>query len=237
MKVIVTSGATREPIDEVRFISNLSTGRTGAALAEALARLGEDVLHLRSAASAEARGVAEHESFGSADDLAERLRARLSAGAYQAVIMAAAVADYRPESPQAGKLSSSPEALTLRLVRTPKIVSQLKSFAATRLPGAAGPPADGAGLEGAGAMRRGPPGPLTVIAFKLTVGASQAERAHAVRTLFSAGGVDAVVHNDLDEIRGSATHPFHFYAAASSAPTDLAGAEALAAHIHEFTRR
>jgi phosphopantothenoylcysteine decarboxylase/phosphopantothenate--cysteine ligase len=40
MKVLVTSGATREPIDSVRYISNLSSGRTGAAICEALAARG-----------------------------------------------------------------------------------------------------------------------------------------------------------------------------------------------------
>ncbi len=43
MKVVVTSGATREPIDSVRFISNLSSGRTGAAICEALTARGFQV--------------------------------------------------------------------------------------------------------------------------------------------------------------------------------------------------
>ena len=46
MKVIVTSGATREPIDSVRFISNLSSGRTGAMVAGALATRGFQVTHV-----------------------------------------------------------------------------------------------------------------------------------------------------------------------------------------------
>jgi phosphopantothenoylcysteine decarboxylase/phosphopantothenate--cysteine ligase len=53
-KVVVTSGATREPIDSVRFISNLSSGRTGAMIAEALAARGFQVTHLSGVESVQA---------------------------------------------------------------------------------------------------------------------------------------------------------------------------------------
>ena len=46
MKILITSGATREPIDQVRFITNMSTGKTGASLAESFAKKGHDVTYL-----------------------------------------------------------------------------------------------------------------------------------------------------------------------------------------------
>ena len=54
MKVLVTSGATREPIDSVRFISNLSSGKTGAAICDALAARGFEVTQLHGIDSARA---------------------------------------------------------------------------------------------------------------------------------------------------------------------------------------
>ena len=48
MKILITAGATREPIDAVRFVSNVSTGATGAALADEFSRGGIEVVLLRS---------------------------------------------------------------------------------------------------------------------------------------------------------------------------------------------
>ena len=62
-KVIVTSGATREPIDSVRFISNFSSGRTGAAICEALAARGFQVIQVAGVESTPATGVARRETF------------------------------------------------------------------------------------------------------------------------------------------------------------------------------
>lgn len=209
MNVLITAGATREPIDDVRFISNVSSGATGAALAEALAAAGHRVTLLRGEAAVAGRGLAHEESFSSADDLAARLRGQLATGGFDAVIMTAAVADYRPVAPVAGKLSSNVEQLTLQLTRNAKILPQLKSFA---------------------------PRPLRVVGFKLTSRASESERRSAVAAQFAAGGVDAVVHNDLAEIRATTRerHPFRLYRAAGADPLALAGTVALAAAIDEW---
>lgn len=207
MKLLVASGATREPIDEVRFISNVSTGRTGAALADALAALGHQVVVLHGEGSAEPTQAVEQEVFGSAEDLLDRLRSRLGSGSFGGVIMAAAVADYRPAEASGGKLSSRPEVMDLRLVRTPKLLPRLRRFS---------------------------PRPLRVVGFKLTVRASREERAAAVREQFAASGVDAVVHNDLDDIRRCTLHPFDFYAASGAGPLRCEGAAALADTLHRW---
>jgi phosphopantothenoylcysteine decarboxylase/phosphopantothenate--cysteine ligase len=201
MRILVTAGATREPIDEVRFISNLSSGRTGAGLAEALAEEGHEltVLHGRGAV-APGRGIVR-EAFDSTEDLLERLRARVSAGTTDAVVMSAAVADYRPAEIASGKLSSQPEELHVRMVRTPKILPLIKGWS---------------------------PRPVGVVGFKLTVGADPAERKAAVRALFAAGGVDRVVHNDLVEIRSAPEHPFWMYGGLDDAPALCVGVRGLA---------
>ena len=74
LRLLITSGATREPIDDVRFVTNVSTGGTGAALARAFAQRGHQVTLLRGqGAVAVDDGSCEMESFGSAEDLQARL--------------------------------------------------------------------------------------------------------------------------------------------------------------------
>ncbi len=177
MKVLLTSGATREPIDAVRFVSNVSTGATGAALADALAAAGHEVtlLHGEGAVRPCRDGVVCG-AFGSTAHLGERLRSALAGGAYGAVIQAAAVSDYRPDTEHAGKISSHADELALRLVPTPKLLPLIKGWS---------------------------PRPVRVLGFKLTHGADDAARAVAVARLFAPGGVDAAVHNDLLEMNAT----------------------------------
>lgn len=186
MKILLTSGATREPIDAVRFISNVSTGATGAAMADALAAAGHEVtlLHGEGAVRPGHDGVVCG-VFGSTAQLGERLRLALAGGAYGAVIQAAAVSDYRPDTEHAGKLSSHADELALRLVPTPKLLPLIKVWS---------------------------PRPLRVLGFKLTHGAEDAARTAAVGRLFAAGGVDAAVHNDLLEMHAAgAGRTFRIY--------------------------
>lgn len=184
MKLLITSGGTREPIDPVRYVSNGSTGRTGAALADALVGLGHDITLLHGIGAILPETEVFKQSFSSTEDLLGKLRSKLSEGDYDGIIMAAAVADYRPDRIAQGKLSSDADSLTLHLVRTPKILPQLRRFS---------------------------PRPLKVIGFKLTVGAEDAARTAAVKTLFDRGGLDAVVQNDLTEMEASTTYPFRWF--------------------------
>lgn len=209
MKLLLTSGATREPIDAVRFLSNASSGATGAALAEAWAGRGHAVTLLHGAGAALPRAAVECEAFSTAEDLRGRLQRRLSLGDFDAVIMAAGVSDYRPESSRPGKISSEAELLTLRLARNPKILPRIKSYA---------------------------PRPPRVVGFKLTVGADADARRAAVAAQFGRGGVDAVVHNDLEEIRAAAVHPFHLHRSPDGAPLRVEGAGALALALEELFR-
>jgi phosphopantothenoylcysteine synthetase/decarboxylase len=212
MKILLTAGATREPIDSVRFVSNVSTGATGAALADALAAAGHAVtlLHgegaIRPCSEDVVCGV-----FGSTAHLEERLRAALGGGKYDAVIQAAAVADYRPDAAHVGKLGSYAEELTLRLVPTPKLLPRLKEWS---------------------------PRPLRVLGFKLTHAADDAARAAAVGKVFAAGGVDAVVHNDLVELHAAgAGRLFRIYRPDDSAAVArLTGVAALCAWTERWAR-
>ena len=75
-RVVVTSGATREPIDSVRYISNMSSGRTGAMICEALAARGFEVTQVAGVDSAQATGIARRETGGFPE---ERQRRRVIA--------------------------------------------------------------------------------------------------------------------------------------------------------------
>ncbi len=212
MKVLVTAGATREPIDAVRYLSNISSGATGAAIARHLAAAGHEVtlLHGESSQGADAPGVTCG-VFGSTDQLGARLENTLCQGGFDVVIHAAAVADYRPETVHPGKLGSYSEELVLRLVPTPKLLPRLKSWS---------------------------PAPLRVLGFKLTAGADGPARAAAVGKLFASGGVDAVVHNDMDELGSAgAGRTFRVYKAGDSAAAAHAvGVPALCAWIEGWVR-
>ena len=126
MRVLITAGGTREPIDAVRVIANSSTGRLGAVLAERSRVAGLEVMLLRAAHGAPAPdGVIAH-AFSTSADLASLLEEHASDA--DVIVHAAAVADYLPV-PEAGKLSSDAEELVLRLRRAPKLVDALRRFA------------------------------------------------------------------------------------------------------------
>jgi phosphopantothenate---cysteine ligase (CTP) len=207
MKLLITAGATREAIDPVRYLSNVSTGKTGAALATEFSRRGHVVTLLRGEGSAAPTVEVAIQSFGSALDLQKKLQVLLTAGNFDVVIMAAAVADYRPEAVASGKLSSDEETLTLNLVRNAKILPQLRGFSAR---------------------------PLVVIGFKLTVGADAAARNKAVADQFTTSGVDAVVHNDLDEIAENEGHLFRLFIGPEKAQQELIGVAVLAQALDEY---
>lgn len=207
MRILVTSGATREPIDAVRFLSNVSTGRTGALLADALTARGHTVTLLHGEAAVRADHVAASAVFSSTENLQAQLRRLLGSGEFDAVIHAAAVSDYRPAATHAGKLSSYAPELTLHLVPTPKLLPELKHYA---------------------------PRPLKVIGFKLTAGADSQARAAAVAKLFAAGTVDAAIHNDMDDLATGDTRPFSAWRAGRPTPEPLAGIEALVGWLDAF---
>ncbi len=131
-RVVVSAGGTREPLDPVRFLGNRSSGRQGVAIAEAARDRGADVVlvaaHLEVPVPA---GVAIR-AVGTAQELRS---AMLDAAAdADAVVMAAAVADYRPEAVSDAKIKKEAhgDELTLRLVRNPDILAELS---AARVPG------------------------------------------------------------------------------------------------------
>jgi phosphopantothenoylcysteine decarboxylase/phosphopantothenate--cysteine ligase len=150
-RVLVTAGGTREPIDTVRYVGNRSSGRMGVALAEEARSRGADVtLLVANLAVSPPSGVTVVET-PTASDLEREALAR---GDADVIVMAAAVADYRPTAPLGEKRPKDGAGWTVDLEPT---VDVLAALGAARRPGQVlvGFAADGAdaGLERARAKR------------------------------------------------------------------------------------
>ncbi|MYA14806.1 MAG: bifunctional phosphopantothenoylcysteine decarboxylase/phosphopantothenate--cysteine ligase CoaBC [Acidimicrobiaceae bacterium] len=122
-RVLVTSGGTREPIDAVRFVSNRSSGKQGAALAEEAAARGADVV-LVTTQSERAAGVpARVVAVETAAEMAAAVE--LEAPHADLVVMAAAVADFRPAQPSGTKLKKDQGVPAVELEPTADILAAL----------------------------------------------------------------------------------------------------------------
>jgi len=123
-RVVVSAGGTREELDPVRFLGNWSSGRQGYALASTAVARGAEVTLVSANVSLPDPAGAKVERVTSAGQMRSALLAALDGA--DAVVMAAAVADYRPETRSAEKIKktgSGPE--PLRLVENPDILREL----------------------------------------------------------------------------------------------------------------
>jgi phosphopantothenoylcysteine decarboxylase/phosphopantothenate--cysteine ligase len=177
-KILVTAGGTQELIDDVRVISNLSTGKTGYKIAHLLMEAGYDVELLR-AQRAEIPATDDFpvHYFTDYKSLDTQIQKLLAEKPFTHVIHAAAVSDYSVDK-SVGKLDSS-EPLTIKLKPNPKIISKIKSYS------------------------KNPK--LKVIGFKLTSHLSAEQQIAKIEKLMN--DADYVVHNDLSEI-SSENHKF-----------------------------
>jgi len=215
--ILVTAGGTREPIDPVRYIGNLSTGRTAAALTDGLARRGHSVTWLGAESAIRPRFADNVETFVSYKDLANRLTGLLGAHRFDAVIQAAAVSDYSVEHiehdgetrPVSENKLSSDGRLSLHLKPNPKLLPLLRGWSANP--------------------------DIKVIGFKLTYGAGTDERRRAVKRLFEDSDTNAVVHNDLSEIAGNR----HAYTLFTSPDCSIScnDSDELAVHIDQLLEK
>ena len=123
-KLVITAGGTREALDPVRFISNRSTGKQGYAIAQAAIDAGADVVFITAADLPPLVG-AKQVDVDTAQTMLEAVLAQIAGAA--ALIMAAAVADYRPRRVAEQKIKKSDEALNLPLERTPDILLAVKA--------------------------------------------------------------------------------------------------------------
>ena len=162
--VLVTAGGTREPLDSVRFIGNRSSGRMGVALAAEAQRRGAHVTVLAAHLAVPVPDGVEVVETPTAADLEREALAR---GDADVVLMAAAVADYRPANEVAGKRPKSDVAWTVELEPTTDVARALGT-----------------------ARRNG----QVLVAFGAEEGESGLERK---RSMLADKNVDLVVYNDV----------------------------------------
>jgi phosphopantothenoylcysteine decarboxylase/phosphopantothenate--cysteine ligase len=126
-RVLVTAGGTREPIDAVRALVNRSSGKMGFALAGEAARRGAEVVLVAGPCVLPTPGGVRRIDVETALQMRAAVHAELSAASV--VVMAAAVADFRPADPQADKIKKEDLAagagLELRLVENPDILAEI----------------------------------------------------------------------------------------------------------------
>jgi phosphopantothenoylcysteine decarboxylase / phosphopantothenate---cysteine ligase len=169
LRVLVTAGGTREPLDGVRFIGNSSSGRMGLALAEAARARGAQVTLVAANVALPAPGGVELLPVATAAELERACEQQFAA--CDVLLMAAAVADFRPAEPSQGKIKKSGrESLLVRLEPTSDVLAALS-----------------------GRRRDG----QTLVGFAAEHGAQGLDEA---RRKLLAKGLDAIVVNDVSRV-------------------------------------
>lgn len=130
MKLLITAGPTREPLDPVRFLSNRSTGKMGFALAQAAAEAGHEVTLVAGPVTLPTPpGVRRRDVETALEMLGAVTEALPECDAF---VACAAVADWRPETCAPTKLKKAGMDGTLRLVRNPDILKSVRPLKGTR---------------------------------------------------------------------------------------------------------
>ncbi|MBE6429036.1 MAG: phosphopantothenoylcysteine decarboxylase [Planctomycetaceae bacterium] len=122
-KILLTSGPTRQYIDPVRFISNASSGRMGAALAAAALERGHEVTIISGPVEIAYPAGAEVVSVVTTDEMLKAAQERFPD--FDGVIGVAAPCDYRPDTVAKQKISKTGDKLTLSFVETPDVIANL----------------------------------------------------------------------------------------------------------------
>lgn len=203
MRVLITSGGTRIPIDRVRHIANMSRGTFGSRIARAALEAGHDVTFMCTKGSRTPMKIEfdlyrkgfslstfgqfvdhcqfyevhkrhyEELYYQTFSEYQEELKRLLSECLFDAVILAAAVSDYGVKDPHPGKIRTK-EQLTIQLEPLPKLINKIREWAGDK---------------------------IRLIGFKLLVDSTREELIEAAWKQLEDNGCDLVVGNDLDDIQ------------------------------------
>ncbi len=194
-KVLITAGGTKENIDGIRSITNLSTGKTASSLAQHFINKGYNVTYLCTADTLKPNGPYRQEVFTDFKSLNETLNNILENESYDLTIHNAAVSDYSPhsvvtedttiEAPVGSKIPSSGETLTLNLKKNFKIVNRIRNYSANKN--------------------------LLLVAFKFTNDPDENRRMQQVNNLLASSGADLVVQNDFSDRVNNEQRNFRIY--------------------------
>lgn len=183
-KILVTAGGTEEPIDDVRRLTNSSTGKTGEALATYFAELGFDVtLLLSQTSNVKIKDLYQTLRFSTSDSLSDLLKQQLQNNHYHFVFHTAAVSDFTVEK-AVGKLGSDQD-MVLNLKRAPKLINSIKQWSKNSN--------------------------VKLVGFKLTSGLNSSEISSKVEKLKSQSHADFVVQNDVHQLQDRSKHEFQIF--------------------------
>ena len=192
LNIAISGGATIEQIDKIRFISNVSTGRTAAALADYFFREGCQVTLLKGASAAGPAFDVDIIEFQDFSDLKNKLQNLLSSQEFDAVIHLAAVSDFTPDSiefngsemmlPLENKLDSKSEEIKIKFRRNEKILNRLKEWSLNK--------------------------EIKIVAFKFLEKEHSERKGKEIAKLFNSA--DWVVFNSLEGREGTVQKKFEF---------------------------
>ena len=126
MKILITAGPTREPIDPVRYLTNRSSGKMGYAMAEAAQKRGHSVLLISGPTSLDIPDGVDFIPIETAEDLYQAVESQI--GRMDIAIFAAAVADYSPALVSDQKIKKSGNELTLTLKKTKDVLGSAREI-------------------------------------------------------------------------------------------------------------
>ncbi len=214
-RVVITAGPTYEPLDPVRFLGNRSSGKMGFAIAERAAARGAEVVLIAGPVTlaTPARVAARHDV-----ETAEQMRAALAEALgpaldrADALVMSAAVADFRPAAVASGKIKKGDkeDAPTIALAKNPDLLAEI------------------------GARRDGAKKPV-LVGFALETGGDDAVLEYAKKKL-TAKKVDIIVANAAHESLGKVENRVSVVDLASASPFVSASKHALADLILDHVR-
>ena len=125
MKILVTAGSTREPLDPVRYLTNRSSGKMGYALANAGAQLGHRVTLVSGPTNLDIPINVDYIPVQTAQEMFDAVSVHITGT--DAAIFSAAVADYRPVTFAENKIKKSEDRLTLELIRNADILGSARA--------------------------------------------------------------------------------------------------------------
>ncbi len=127
-KILITSGGTQEPIDDVRVITNKSTGKTAAFICDQLIESGFEVTYLHAENAKLPMLDCDKVSYLSFQDIDLKISDLLTKNNFDYIIHAAAISDYSVVKSANGKIDSDEEYLTLQLKKNPKLIQKIKKL-------------------------------------------------------------------------------------------------------------
>ncbi|MFD2673858.1 bifunctional phosphopantothenoylcysteine decarboxylase/phosphopantothenate--cysteine ligase CoaBC [Gulosibacter bifidus] len=180
VRILVTAGGTREPLDPVRFLGNRSSGKQGVAVASRAVSRGAEVTLIAANLEVDVPEGINCVRVERATEMADACHAR--AAGTDVIVMAAAVADYRPAQQVPGKIKKSDagESLTLELVQNPDILRELVTER----------------------NERGAQGEQCIVGFAAETEPDDAARLAIARAKIARKGCDFLVCNRVDEALG-----------------------------------